>query len=107
MKIIIGTRTPKGAEVTIDGQLLPLEPSLAIRDHSPTGFEWGYAGSGPSQLALAILLELYGPIIAKSYYREFKFQFITPANQNGFVLSSDDIDTWLKKVMNEDEKEEL
>jgi len=24
-------------------------------NHSPTGFEWGYGGSGPAQLALAIL----------------------------------------------------
>ncbi len=25
--------------------------------HSPTGFEWGYQGSGPADLALAILVE--------------------------------------------------
>ena len=28
---------------------------LDLFNHSPTGFEWGYAGSGPVQLALAIL----------------------------------------------------
>ena len=31
--------------------------SRAVYDHSPTGFEWGYGGSGPSQLSLAILIE--------------------------------------------------
>lgn len=29
-------------------------PSLLLANHSPTGFEWGYLGSGPSQLSLAI-----------------------------------------------------
>lgn len=34
---------------------LPLR--LDLYDHSPTGFEWGYSGSGPAQLALAILAD--------------------------------------------------
>lgn len=32
----------------------PLAPRFDLRRHSPTGFECGYAGSGPAQLALAI-----------------------------------------------------
>lgn len=28
--------------------------------HSPDGFEWGYYGSGPSDLALAILADFFG-----------------------------------------------
>ena len=28
--------------------------------HSPTGFEWGYGGSGPADLALNILLKATG-----------------------------------------------
>ena len=41
-----------------DDSSLPLnvEESLKLRNHSPDGFSWGYNGSGPSQLALAILL---------------------------------------------------
>lgn len=34
---------------------LPLRCDLF--NHSPTGFEWGYEGSGPAQLALAILAD--------------------------------------------------
>lgn len=41
-------------------RLLSPQPSQALRNHSPDGFEWGYAGSGPSQLALAILLDFTG-----------------------------------------------
>jgi hypothetical protein len=48
------------ARVTVDGKELAVEPSLKLRNHSPTGFEWGYAGSGPSQLALAVLLDFTG-----------------------------------------------
>ena len=37
---------------------LPLR--LDLRSHSPTGFSWGYLGSGPAQLALAITAEVVG-----------------------------------------------
>lgn len=39
------------------GRALPL--CLHVRNHSPTGFEWGYLGSGPAQLALALLVHYY------------------------------------------------
>jgi hypothetical protein len=35
----------------------PLDPRCDLRNHSPTGFAWGYNGSGPSQLALALLCD--------------------------------------------------
>ena len=31
-----------------------LDPRYDLRKHSPAGFEWGYSGSGPAQLALAL-----------------------------------------------------
>jgi hypothetical protein len=39
----------------------PLQTHQDIRNHSPDGFNWGYGGSGPSQLALAILADHFGP----------------------------------------------
>ena len=33
------------------------EPSLELASHSPSGFEWGYTGSVPAQLALALLFD--------------------------------------------------
>lgn len=38
--------------------LLPLR--LELYNHSPTGFEWGYGGSGPAQTALALLADALG-----------------------------------------------
>lgn len=42
--------------VWIDGLSLDPSPSCRVWNHSPDGFNWGYAGSGPAQMALAILL---------------------------------------------------
>lgn len=40
-----------------DGKRAPLNPRTDLFNHSPNGFEWGYGGSGPAQLALAILAD--------------------------------------------------
>lgn len=44
------------AVVYADGEPLDPKPSQKVFNHSPDGFNWGYGGSGPSQLSLAILL---------------------------------------------------
>ena len=44
-------------QVFKDGVLLSPQRSLQVQSHSPDGFSWGYGGSGPHQLALALLLE--------------------------------------------------
>ncbi len=61
---------------------LPLH--LNIINHSPTGFCWGYNGSGPAQLALALLIDCLGDIEqAKKYYQQFKNDVIARFNMNG------------------------
>lgn len=68
-----------------DWKYLPLH--LEIYSHSPTGFNWGYYGSGPAQLALAILyetLKIFYPeakeeALRKSadlHHQSFKFDFM-------------------------------
>lgn len=60
-----GRRLNEGCEVYVineaDGSRYPLPTHWDIYNHSPTGFEWGYSGSGPAQLALAILADHFGP----------------------------------------------
>lgn len=62
--------------VWLNQQQLDPAASIAVRKHSPEGFCWGYAGSGPAQLALAICLEIYPYSVAKRHYQEFKRRFI-------------------------------
>jgi len=47
-------------QVWLDGKELTPYKSQRYVNHSPDGFNWGYGGSGPAQLALAIVLELTG-----------------------------------------------
>lgn len=68
---------------------LPLH--LAVRNHSPCGFEWGYLGSGPAQLALAMCVELVGTERAQRVYQTIKEQLIAPLAGDDWSLSGDDV----------------
>jgi hypothetical protein len=54
----------------------PLAPRNDLRNHSPDGFEWGYGGSGPAQLALAICTHAAGDRVGQGVYHDFKFAVI-------------------------------
>ena len=73
-------------QVWLDGEELKPEKSQKIRNHSPDGFSWGYGGSGPSQLALAICIELYGVSKAQEIYQEFKWKYIATLPQTDFNI---------------------
>lgn len=60
--------------VTLDGK--DLDPRLDLRNHSPTGLEWGYHGSGPAQLALAMLCAARDDDTALRLYQQFKAEVI-------------------------------
>lgn len=57
-KSYCGDRTIDGSIVTVNGA--PLDARLDIKTYTDHGFEWGYEGDGPSQLALAILADHLG-----------------------------------------------
>jgi Family of unknown function (DUF6166) len=71
-KTYIGTHhrdsIPGQSLVTVcDGQKSePLPLRLDLFNHSPTGFGWGYGGSGPAQLAVALLADALGDCRTKS-----------------------------------------
>ena len=70
-----GRRTKAGAIVTVNGEIL--DPRFDLQNHSPSGFEWGYAGSGPAQLALAILADyLNDDVQAMNLHQRFKWTII-------------------------------
>lgn len=94
MAIYEGVRGSLGCVVTVDGEPLPMR--LDLCNHSPTGFEWGYGGSGPAQLALAILAHhLQDDNKALSLYQNFKWKVVAGLYRDSWDLLSDDIDFYL------------
>lgn len=80
-----------------DGTAIALDPkpSQKIWNHSPDGFQWGYGGSGPAQLALAILFDVTGDKERSvRLHQEFKRDKIATLDDS-FVLNINEIQHWL------------
>lgn len=85
-------------------------PLPHIVHHSPTGYAWGYAGSGPADLALSILADyfeepaelvlghvrsMWAPRSkAACLYQPFKFAFLTRPDRD-LKISSLEIEAWI------------
>lgn len=90
-----------GQEVTVrhepDGTVIPLLAIASQRlvNHSPSGLQWGYIGSGPAQLSLALLMDATGDErLSLRHYQDFKFMVV--ANwEDDWSISQDDILDWL------------
>lgn len=82
-----------------NGVELDPAPSLTVRRHSPDGFSWGYAGSGPAQLALALLLEeAPQQRIAERLYQTFKRDVVSRWPIDGdWRITSGEIQAWLRE----------
>jgi len=96
MRIYKGKRTRHAillpeVEVTVNGE--PLEHQVY---HSPTGFEWGYLGSGPSDLARSILWDHLGKEPSHSLYQDFKFRFVS-GWKDEWQITSEEIQNWMNK----------
>jgi len=90
----VGIRTASGGEVWVSrgDAIRRLSPRFDLRRHSPTGFEWGYGGSGPAQLAPALLADWSGNNrFALKHYQTFKFKVIASLSKREWELTSKDI----------------
>jgi hypothetical protein len=59
----------------------------------------GYGGSGPAQLALAILADHLGDDQkAVRLHQDFNWSVVAKLNCDGWRLSSGDIDRWLERL---------
>ena len=98
MKRYEGWREGHAVMVTVDKR--QLNPRLDLRNHSPTGFEWGYSGSGPAQLALAILANHCGnDQHALICYQRFKSVVVSELPRNRrWILTATDIDRVLQAI---------
>lgn len=83
-------------EAYLDGTRIDPAVSLAIRDHSPDGFSWGYGGSGPAQLALALLLAAGITVeVAERLYQDFKWVFLARLDMSADAEFDLDIGEWV------------
>ena len=97
MKRYQGTRVGYVAEVMVDGQ--PLNPRLDLWNHSPSGFEWGYGGSGPTQLALALLADhLADSEEAVRLHQDFKHMVVAGLSYRSWTLTSLEIQEAVEKL---------
>jgi hypothetical protein len=95
MKRYEGLRKFRRTKVTVDGH--PLRARLDLRSHSPAEFEWGYGGSGPAQLALAILADHLGnDEDALNLYQRFKWVVVAEFPHCSWTLTGSEIDQALQ-----------
>ena len=75
--------------------------------HSPDGFEWGYGGSGPSDLALSILTDAVGPELAERHYQAFKWAVVSGLPFEGWTIKEELVRAWIEwREAGEPEEEE-
>lgn len=92
-----GRREGYAVIVTVNGRRL--NPRLDLWNHSPTGFEWGYVGSGPAQLALAILADhCNNDEQALNFYQRYKWAVIAELPHRSWTLTSQEIDRMLQQL---------
>src|SRR5258708_6180172 len=78
-------------QVETNGHKRPLRLRLDIRNHSPTGLEWGYGGSGPAQLALALVADCCGRKFAHpAIYQRVKC-LVADLPHDGWILTEDQV----------------
>lgn len=70
---IVLLRTSKGVKANIPQDLV---------FHSPTGFEYGYGGSGPADLALNILYQFMNARHAWKYHQAFKWDVVAKLDRS-------------------------
>lgn len=103
--VIIKSNPLDASEIYINNIKLTPDKSLKINNHSPEdiefkltiGFNYGYSGSGPAQLALAILLEAVPKDIAIQHYQQFKSDIIATKTQaEPLQITKTEITHWLQ-----------
>ena len=84
--------------VLFDGKQINIAESQKIRNKSE-GFCWGYAGSGPSQLALAILIKALPKKLATVpwLYHAFKEDYLVPLSSDQDFVIEVDFQDWANR----------
>lgn len=100
-----------GIVLTRVGHLVSTNVPHLVVQHSPTGFEFGYAGSGPADLALNILEAMLNRLgykghrttcfqascfsLADRLHQAFKVEFIASAPRDGTIIPYAPVEAWV------------
>lgn len=98
----LGRRMDGNAKVfRADAQTIDRLPScLDLVNHSPTGFEWNYGGSGPAQLALALLVDATGDRAwALQHYQAYKWDVVAKLPEGGWDLPQEEVLEWVAAAL--------
>lgn len=92
---------PVGEECTVKVDGDPLNRRYDLLSASPTGFEWGYRGSGPAQLAIAVLAHAFGDDFACDHYQQFKEEVVANLPGGRWTLRTSDLGAWRREVVDD------
>ena len=93
-----GVRAGDDCIVMVDGEMLC--PRLDLADHSTDGFDWGHLGSGPAQLALALLAHHCGPDEQRAvdHHQEFKRRIISWIHMDEWQMTTEYVEERLRRI---------
>jgi hypothetical protein len=92
----VGWQDPNGGRGMLDAR-------LDLRGHSPDGFQWGYGGSGPAQLALALVADATGDDeLAQKVYQRFKDEIVAGMERDSWTLGAGEIQDFARSLYAEE-----
>ena len=91
-----GHKTLLGSKYVTYGEVeLPLRYDLFSQ--SKDGFDWGYNGSGPLQLAFSMLYQLSDKEFSRAYASKFANEVIKTFPSRDWVMSGSEVLEWIKQ----------
>lgn len=106
--LFLGRREAKSGDTFVTYNGGPLRERLDLWCHSPTGFEWGFNGSGPAQLALAILAQATGSDnAAVKLHQLFKRDVVARLPKLEWRMTEFEVFTWAMANLSEKEWESV
>lgn len=82
------------------GRWHSLPARFDLRSHSPDGFNWRYCGSGPAQLALALVCHATrNPALALELYQTFKRVIVARLHRRRWHLTQRFVLEWVRRQL--------
>ena len=100
-KLYRGSRISGIAQVYVDEAGGASHPLGHVVYHSPTGMDWGYSGSGPSDLARSILTDCSGIRVADMLYQRFKAEVVVKLAEKHWMFTETFVRRWLEEAVKE------